>query len=97
MKIAFGNINKKMADEGYSSAIYVMKTKPKFLIGGNGCCYVNIDATAFTVKAHAAIQHGVDGVIFTDAYAYAWNPFSAALTDNDVTWDDDLAAEFFNA
>jgi hypothetical protein len=59
---------------------------------GNKC-------TAFEalVELDAAFSSRKECVIFALAYAFAWPPFIAALTRNDVAWDDRLSAKDFNA
>lgn len=38
-----------------------------------------------------------DGVVFAHTNAHARPHLCATLTHDDVTWDDDFAAEFFHA
>ena len=52
-------------------------------------------ATAF-IEEHAAIGKSEDGVIFANANIKTGSPACAALTNDDVTSNDSLAAEFFD-
>ena len=44
-----------------------------------------------------AFRNGKDRVIRTKTNITAWMPFGAALTAQDIAWDDKLTTEFFNA
>jgi hypothetical protein len=49
------------------------------------------------VELDAAFSSRKECVIFALADAFAWPPFIAALTRNDVAWNDRLSAKDFNA
>ena len=58
-------------------------------------CYV--DATATFIEINVTFYVSVDGVIFTHVNIVTWLPLRAALTDDDVTWDNDFTTKFLNA
>ena len=57
----------------------------------------DVDACAVFVEQHAASAQGEQGVVLAHAYVRASGPASAALTNDDVTSNHGLAAEFFHA
>lgn len=60
------------------------------------CCQ-HVDSATFFVEGNAAINESEKRVIATDANTESWVNLRAALTDENVPSDDDLAAEFFHA
>ncbi len=57
----------------------------------------DIDTATFLVEEDVAISEGEEGVIFPHADIRAGMPLSATLANEDVSCDDGLSAEFFNA
>src|SRR5690606_7819048 len=51
----------------------------------------------FNFELHKAIGFGEQGVVFAQAHVHAWVKLGAALTHDDATGIDGLAAEHFNA
>ena len=44
-----------------------------------------------------AFRNGKDSMIRTKTYIAAWMPFSAALTAEDIAWNNKLTSKFLNA
>ena len=57
----------------------------------------DVDTCAVFVEQHATSAEGEQGVVLAHAYVRASGPASAALTNDDVTSNYGLAAEFFHA
>ena len=66
---------------------------------GENLCLLrsNVDAAAFAIEEHAAVNQGENRVVTAHAYALAGVELGAALADDDVTGDDGLAAELLDA
>ena len=59
--------------------------------------FENGDQTMLFVEVHFTVVQSKEGVIATHADIFAWVITSAALAQDNVTGDDRLATEFFNA
>ena len=57
----------------------------------------NVDAAAFAVEEHAAVDEGENRVVTAHTDTLTGVELGAALADDDVTGDDGLAAELLNA
>jgi len=64
------------------------------LVRGN---WNNVHAATIAVKFHVAIHKSPDRVVTAEADIAAGLEFGSTLAENDITGDDGLAAEFFNA
>ncbi len=84
---------RKMAASGEDTAFH-----------GNKVCSVcggsrldDIHAATFLIEENATVNEGEESVISAATDAQARMDFGATLADDDVTSDDNLAAEFFHA
>ena len=57
----------------------------------------NVDAAAFAIEEHAAINQGENRVIATHAHALAGVELGATLANDDVAGDDGLTAKLLHA
>ena len=57
----------------------------------------NVDAATFLIEEDVAFDDGEDRVILAHADVAAWTPLGAALANDDVAGDDELAAVLLDA
>jgi hypothetical protein len=58
--------------------------------------WLDIDAPTAAIEAHVTVHERENGVIASEADVFPRDKFSPALTDDDITRDNHLTAEFFD-